>query len=130
MVVEPMAGDSLEDNLNPVGRLYDSASTMICVPTSLAQETSRALGAQAGETRLAEVTRSAGSAMSAGGRDPAQHDRGSNVTDNCGVTHYLRFGSSVSPRLFPFQSSVALRHLLWLGVPLELWNIAVGERLW
>ena len=38
MVVEPIAGDRLEDNLNPVGRLYYAGSTMICVPTSLAQE--------------------------------------------------------------------------------------------
>ena len=60
MVVEPMAGDALEDNLNPVGRLYYCASTMICVPTSLAQETGLALGAQAGEKRLAEVMRSGG----------------------------------------------------------------------
>jgi len=60
MVVEPMAGDTLEDNLNPVGRLYYSASTMICVPTSLAQETGIALGAQAGEKRLTEVIRSGG----------------------------------------------------------------------
>lgn len=60
MVVEPMAGDSLEDNINPVGRLYYSASTMICVPTSLAQETGTALGAQAGEKRLTEVIRSGG----------------------------------------------------------------------
>ncbi|MGC4023874.1 MAG: class I SAM-dependent methyltransferase [Mesorhizobium sp.] len=60
MVVEPMAGDSLEENINPVGRLYYSASTMICVPTSLAQETGLALGAQAGEKRLTEVIRSAG----------------------------------------------------------------------
>jgi len=60
MVVEPLAGDTLEDNINPVGRLYYSASTMICVPTSLAQETGRALGAQAGEKRLAEVIRSGG----------------------------------------------------------------------
>ena len=60
MVVEPMAGDELEDNINPVGRLYYSASTMICVPTSLAQETGLALGAQAGEKRLAEVIRSGG----------------------------------------------------------------------
>ncbi len=60
MVVEPIAGDRLEDNLNPVGRLYYSASTMICVPTSLAQETGTALGAQAGEARLAEVIRSGG----------------------------------------------------------------------
>jgi SAM-dependent methyltransferase len=60
MIVEPMAGDTLEDNINPVGRLYYSASTMICVPTSLAQETGLALGAQAGENRLAEVIRSGG----------------------------------------------------------------------
>lgn len=60
MVVEPAAGDALEDNLNPVGRLYYSASTMICVPTSLAQETGAALGAQAGERRLAEVIRAGG----------------------------------------------------------------------
>lgn len=60
MVVEPMAGDTLDDNINPVGRLYYSASTMICVPTSLAQETGLALGAQAGEKRLAEVIRSGG----------------------------------------------------------------------
>ncbi len=60
MVVEPAAGDTLEENLNPVGRLYYSASTMICVPTSLAQETGLALGAQAGERRLTEVIRSGG----------------------------------------------------------------------
>lgn len=60
MVVEPASGDTLEDNLNPVGRVYYSASTMICVPTSLAQETGLALGAQAGENRLAEVIRSGG----------------------------------------------------------------------
>ena len=60
MVVEPAAGDGLDDNLNPVGRIYYSASTMICVPTSLAQEAGLALGAQAGEKRLAEVIRSGG----------------------------------------------------------------------
>ncbi|HET9070011.1 MAG TPA: methyltransferase domain-containing protein, partial [Amaricoccus sp.] len=60
MVVEPAAGDALEDNLNPVGRLYYSASTMICVPTSLAQERGEALGAQAGERRIAEVIRAGG----------------------------------------------------------------------
>lgn len=60
MVVEPMAGDTIEENINPVGRLYYSASTMICVPTSLAQETGTALGAQAGEKRLSEVIRSGG----------------------------------------------------------------------
>ena len=60
MVVEPAAGDDLEDNLNPVGRLYYSASTMICVPTSLAQESGLALGAQAGQRRLSEVIRAGG----------------------------------------------------------------------
>ena len=60
MVVEPMAGDGLDDNINPVGRIYYSASTMICVPTSLAQETGLALGAQAGEKRISEVIRSGG----------------------------------------------------------------------
>ena len=60
MIVEPMASDALEDNLNPVGRLYYSASTMVCVPTSLAQETGMALGAQAGEARLREVAEAGG----------------------------------------------------------------------
>ncbi len=60
MIVEPMAGDAVSDNLNPVGRLYYSASTVICVPTSLAQEVGLALGAQAGEKRLSEVINGAG----------------------------------------------------------------------
>lgn len=60
MVVEPIAGDSPSANLNPVGRLYYNASTMICVPTSLDQEVGAALGAQAGEAKLAEVIRSGG----------------------------------------------------------------------
>jgi len=55
MVVEPQAGDTLEQNLNPIGRLFYSASTMVCVPTSLAQEVGAALGAQAGEQRLRDV---------------------------------------------------------------------------
>jgi SAM-dependent methyltransferase len=60
MIVEPMAGDRLEDNLNPVGRIFYAASTMVCVPTSLAQEVGAALGAQAGETRLREVITAGG----------------------------------------------------------------------
>jgi len=60
MIVEPMAGDRLEDNLNPVGRLYYGASTMVCVPTSLSQEVGAALGAQAGEARLREVITAGG----------------------------------------------------------------------
>ena len=60
MIVEPMAGDTLEENLNPVGRLYYAGSTMICLPTSLSQEVGAALGAQAGEKKLREVIRSGG----------------------------------------------------------------------
>jgi hypothetical protein len=60
MIVEPMAGDRLEDNLNPVGRIYYAASTMVCIPTSLSQEVGAALGAQAGETRLREVITAGG----------------------------------------------------------------------
>jgi len=60
MIVEPMAGDKLEDNLNPIGRIYYAASTLVCVPTSLAQEVGAALGAQAGESRLREVIMAGG----------------------------------------------------------------------
>jgi SAM-dependent methyltransferase len=60
MLVEPFANDRLEDNLNPVGRLYYSASTLLCTPASLSQEVGLALGAQAGEKRLREVLNEAG----------------------------------------------------------------------
>lgn len=55
MVVEPAAGDRLEDNLNPVSRLYYAASTMICIPASLDQPVGAALGAQAGFGKLSSV---------------------------------------------------------------------------
>lgn len=55
MIVEPFAGDKVEDNLTPVGRVYSAASTLICCPASLAQKGRTALGAQAGESRLREV---------------------------------------------------------------------------
>jgi SAM-dependent methyltransferase len=60
MVIEPRAGDRIEDNFNPVGRLYYASSTMICTPVSLAQEVGLALGAQAGPKRLEQVLREAG----------------------------------------------------------------------
>jgi hypothetical protein len=60
MLVEPFANDRLEDNLNPVGRLYYSASTLLCTPASLSQEVGLALGAQAGEKRLRDVLTEAG----------------------------------------------------------------------
>lgn len=60
MLVEPKAGDRLEDNLNPVGRIYYACSTSICVPSSLGQEVGAALGAQAGEKRLSKVLREGG----------------------------------------------------------------------
>jgi SAM-dependent methyltransferase len=55
LLVEPMAGDRVEDNLNPVGRIFYSASTLICTPASRSQEVGLALGAQAGPERLAGV---------------------------------------------------------------------------
>ena len=59
-IVEPFANDDLTENVNPVGRMFYGASTLICTPASQAQEVGLALGAQAGETRLAEVLKEAG----------------------------------------------------------------------
>jgi 2-polyprenyl-3-methyl-5-hydroxy-6-metoxy-1,4-benzoquinol methylase len=60
MIVEPAAGDNVEDNLNPIGRAYYGFSTLLCTPASLSQEVGLALGAQAGEARIREVVESAG----------------------------------------------------------------------
>jgi 2-polyprenyl-3-methyl-5-hydroxy-6-metoxy-1,4-benzoquinol methylase len=60
MIVEPRAGDSVEENLNPVGRAYYAFSTLLCTPSSLSQEVGLALGAQAGVARLTEVLETAG----------------------------------------------------------------------
>jgi SAM-dependent methyltransferase len=60
LIVEPFANDDTADNLNPVGRLFYSASTLICTPASLSQEVGTALGAQAGETRLRDVVTAGG----------------------------------------------------------------------
>lgn len=60
MIVEPFANDHLTDNLNPVGRVYYSFSTLLCTPCSRSQEVGLCLGAQAGEKRIREVVTSAG----------------------------------------------------------------------
>ena len=60
MIVEPFANDQAEQNHNPIGRIFYSASTMICTPASLAQEVGTALGAQAGEERIRKVVTSGG----------------------------------------------------------------------
>jgi len=60
MLVEPFANDRVEDNLNPVGRVFYSVSTIVCTPASLSQEVGTALGAQAGEKRLTEILNRAG----------------------------------------------------------------------
>ena len=60
MIVEPFAGDAIEDNLHPVGRAFYGASTLLCTPASLSQEVGLALGAQAGEKRLQEVVSAGG----------------------------------------------------------------------
>jgi SAM-dependent methyltransferase len=60
LIVEPFAHDRLEDNFNPVGRVFYAASTMVCTPASLSQEVGLGLGAQAGEARLREVVTAGG----------------------------------------------------------------------
>jgi hypothetical protein len=60
MIVEPAAGDHVEDNLNPVGRAYYPFSTLLCTPASLSQDVGLALGAHAGEARIRDVVESAG----------------------------------------------------------------------
>ena len=60
MIVEPHAGDRVEENLNPVGRAYYSFSTLLCTPASLSQEVGLALGAQAGEARIRDVVTAGG----------------------------------------------------------------------
>jgi SAM-dependent methyltransferase len=60
LIVEPYAGDRLEDNLNPVGRIFYGGSTLVCTPASRDQEVGLALGAQAGEARLREVVLAGG----------------------------------------------------------------------
>ncbi|RBY93245.1 SAM-dependent methyltransferase [Blastococcus sp. TF02A-30] len=60
MIVEPAAGDTVEDNLNPVGRVYYSFSSFLCVPNALSQDGGYALGAQAGEAAIRRVVTDAG----------------------------------------------------------------------
>jgi 2-polyprenyl-3-methyl-5-hydroxy-6-metoxy-1,4-benzoquinol methylase len=60
MIVEPRAGDRVEDNLNPVGRAYYAFSTLLCTPASLSQDVGLALGAQAGEARIRDVVETGG----------------------------------------------------------------------
>src|SRR4029077_18131353 len=60
MIVEPFANDQLKDNLNPVGRVYYSFSTLLCTPCSRSQEVGLCLGAQAGESRIRDVVKASG----------------------------------------------------------------------
>jgi len=60
MVVEPAAGDNVEDNLNPIGRAYYGFSTLLCTPASLSQPVGAALGTQAGPARIRDVVTEAG----------------------------------------------------------------------
>ena len=83
LIVEPMAGDRVEDNLNPVGRAYYGFSTFLCTPASLSQEVGLALGAQAGEARIRDVVSAGGfTPLPPGGRDAVQPGlRGAAVSD-------------------------------------------------
>ena len=60
MIVEPFAHDTVKENLNPIGRMFYGASTMVCTPASKAQEVGLALGTQAGEKRIREVVTAGG----------------------------------------------------------------------
>ena len=60
LIVEPIAGDRVEQNLNPVGRAYYAFSTFLCTPNSLSQDVGLALGAQAGEARIKDVATAGG----------------------------------------------------------------------
>ncbi|WP_254359449.1 class I SAM-dependent methyltransferase [Microbacterium hominis] len=60
MIVEPMAGDHVEDNLNPVGRVYYGFSTLVCTPSSLSQDVGLAIGTQAGPARIGDVAAAGG----------------------------------------------------------------------
>jgi hypothetical protein len=60
MIVEPAAGNSVEDNLNPVGRVYYSLNSFLCVPNALSQAGGYALGAQAGEAAIRDIVTKAG----------------------------------------------------------------------
>ena len=70
MLVEPFAGDRVEDNLNPIGRLYYGFSTLVCTPGSLSQPGRAGLGTQAGEAALREVLQAGGF----GARPPCRRD--------------------------------------------------------
>ena len=73
MVVEPRAEDTVAGNLNPVGRVFYSFSTFLCVPSALSQEGGYSLGAQAGEAAIGRLIRDAGfRVVPPGGRDPVQ----------------------------------------------------------
>ena len=79
MIVEPFAGDTVEENLNPVGRVFYGASTVVCTPASLSQKVELALGAQAGEAQLGDVSSKAASTTSG---VPAKHPSTSSSKQN------------------------------------------------
>ena len=99
MIVEPMAGDRVEDNLNPVGRAYYGFSTFLCTPASLSQEVGLALGAQAGEARIRDVVSAGGfTPLPARGRDAVQpRVRGAAVTTT--IDHVGRSDTETPARL-------------------------------
>ena len=60
LIVEPYAGDTISDNLNPIGRIYYCGSTLLCVPNAMSQAGGYALGAQAGEAAIRQLVTDAG----------------------------------------------------------------------
>jgi hypothetical protein len=83
-MVEPYAGDRVEENLNPIGRMYYAASAMACTPNSLSQEVGLGPGAQAGEERLRKVAREAGAPQAAMFGAPIERVPRTRRTARCG----------------------------------------------
>ena len=85
MIVEPAAGDRVEDNLNPVGRAYYGFSTLLCTPASLSQDVGLALGTQAGPARIRDVATAAGfTRFRVGGADAVQQRARGSPSDDVG----------------------------------------------
>ena len=139
MIVEPMAGDRVEDNLNPVGRAYYGFSTFLCTPASLSQEVGLALGAQAGEARIRDVVAAGGfTPLPPRGRDAVQpRVRGPAVTTTIDQVGRSDTGS---PARAPDEQGIVERdgvrvywELYGAGAPaillLPSWSI-VHSRMW
>ena len=111
MVVEPMAGDRVEDNLNTVGRAYYGFSTLLCTPASLSQDVGLALGTQAGPAKIRDVSTAAGfTAFRTAATHPVQQRvRGPPVTRDPLQADTARVSAHPSRSADPDVTGVAVR---------------------